>query len=369
MPLEVIGISGTRELSELSSGTGLAIDVDYLTRISQVHDEAGFDRVLVGFFATAPDGFAVSSHILSHTARLGVLLAQRAGFIQPTLLARKAATLDHLSGGGRVALHFITGGLDEADQRRDGDFLDHDQRYRRTGECMDVFRKVLTAEAPFDYEGEFYRFEGAFSTVKPLTCKGIPMYFGGASDAALEVGAQHADCYMGFAEPRSAVRERIELISKRAAEFGRQLRFSVSSRPILADTEEAAWARAEEIFAKSSAQAASRRSAGGGSRAGGARNPENSAVSSRRMLDFAERSDVYDERLWMKIANLTGAGGNSSALVGTPEQVAESLLRYSELGATTLLIRGFDPINDAREYGEKLIPLLRSGFKSRGLDS
>jgi alkanesulfonate monooxygenase len=367
MPLEVIGISGTRELSELASANGPAIDIEYLTRISQVHDEAGFDRVLVGFFGTAPDGFAVSSHILNHTKRLGVLCAQRPGFVQPTLLARKAATLDQLTGGGRVAIHFISGGLDEADQRRDGDFVDHDGRYRRTGECMEVFREVLTTEKPFDYEGEFYKFEGAYSTVKPATDRGIPMYFGGASPVAVRIGAQRADCYMGFAEPLAAAEERISLIREAAAEYGREVRFSISSRPILGDTEEEAWARADDIYERSAALVEERRRAGGGSRAGGARNSANTAVSSKRMLAFAEERDVYDERLWMKIANLTGAGGNSSAIVGAPEQVAEALLRYCDLGASTLLIRGFDPVNDAREYGEKLLPLLRDGYAARGL--
>ena len=57
--------------------------------------------------------------------------------------------------------------------------------------------------------------------------------------------------------------------------------------------------------------------------------------------------DVYDERLWMKVANLTGAAGNSTALVGTPEQVAEAMLRYYDIGITTLLLKGFDPLADA----------------------
>jgi alkanesulfonate monooxygenase len=74
---------------------------------------------------------------------------------------------------------------------------------------------------------------------------------------------------------------------------------------------------------------------------------------------------VYDERLWMKVANLTGAAGNSTALVGTPEQVAEAMLRYYDLGITTLLLKGFDPLADAVEFGEKLLPLVREGAQLR----
>jgi alkanesulfonate monooxygenase len=56
---------------------------------------------------------------------------------------------------------------------------------------------------------------------------------------------------------------------------------------------------------------------------------------------------------------LTGASGNSTGLVGTPEQVADALLDYYDLGVTTFLIRGFDPLEDAVAYGRDLIPLVR----------
>jgi alkanesulfonate monooxygenase len=78
----------------------------------------------------------------------------------------------------------------------------------------------------------------------------------------------------------------------------------------------------------------------------------------------AER-EVYDERLWMKVANLTGAAGNSTALVGTPEQVAEAMLRYYDLGCTTLLLKGFDPVPDALEFGKELLPMVREGVEHR----
>ena len=130
--------------------------------------------------------------------------AQRGpGFVAPTLVARKLATLDALAGGGRVAIHHITGG-DEADQQRDGDFADHDRRYARTAEFMDVLRRELTAPEPFDFDGEFYRFQGAISTVRPLHEGSIPIYFGGQSDAAVRVGGQHAPARRDGAGPCAA---------------------------------------------------------------------------------------------------------------------------------------------------------------------
>src|SRR5204863_4881454 len=145
-----------------------------------------FDRVLVGYGSTGPDGWSVTAYAASVTDRLGYLLAHRPGFVAPTLAARKAATLDQFING-RLALNIITGGSD-AEQQRDGDWLDHDTRYRRTDEYLDIIRRVWTSAQPFDYEGEFYRLSKAFSEVKTLQQPYVPLYFGGASGPALEVG-------------------------------------------------------------------------------------------------------------------------------------------------------------------------------------
>jgi alkanesulfonate monooxygenase len=114
MSTEILGMVGTKDASEIrgSYTDGPAVDADYLTRFARAHEDAGFDRVLIGYSASAPDGFAVASHVLNATSRLKVLIAHRPGFVQPTVVARKLATLDQLTGGGRVAIHHITGGSD-----------------------------------------------------------------------------------------------------------------------------------------------------------------------------------------------------------------------------------------------------------------
>src|SRR5207237_4374487 len=94
---------------------------------------------------------------------------------------------------------------------------------------------------------------------------------------------------------------------------------------------------------------------------------EDSSVGSARLRAAAEEADVHDTRLWTRVAAITGAAGNSTALVGTPEQVAEALMAYVDLGFDTLLMRGFEPLRDAVEYGRELIPLVREGAKQRAL--
>jgi alkanesulfonate monooxygenase len=171
----------------------------------------------------------------------------------------------------------------------------------------------------------------------------------------------------------------METINNAAAKVGRTLRYSLSLRPIIADTEEEAWEKAEWIAAETAAriELAKERMQGREDTyagLGGQRNATFSvdratsgttSVGRKRLIQMSADKDVYDERLWMKVANLTGAAGNSTALVGTPEQVAEAMLRYYDLGITTLLLKGFDPLADAIDFGRRLVPLLREGAATR----
>ena len=358
MSIEFIGMIGTRSASEIDSGAGVNasligghVDLEFLTRFAQAHEEAGFDRVLVGYGSTGPDGFGVAAYCASVTERLTYLIAHRPGFVQPTLAARKAATLDQLTRG-RIAIHIITGGND-AEMQRDGDFLTHDERYRRTDEYLDIMRMTWTSGEPFDYEGEFYRLKRAFADVKPYQQPHVPLYYGGMSGAALPVGAKHADCYMVWGEPVADVQSTMQEVGAAAAQHGKDPRFSISFRPILAANEEAAWEKARGYLDRILQLR------------GGLQqyNPQN--AGSQRLLKLADEADVHDERLWTGIARATGAAGNSTALVGTPDQVCESLLRYYDAGVTTILIRGFEPLPDAEEYGRELIPMVRAEVAKR----
>ncbi|HZO32751.1 MAG TPA: LLM class flavin-dependent oxidoreductase [Chloroflexota bacterium] len=350
MPVDFIGMISHRLASEVIPPRGPIFDHGFIRDFAQAHERAGFDRVLIGYYSNAPDGFLVAALAAASTERLGLLLAHRPGFVSPTVAARKLATLDHLSQG-RLALHCISGGSD-VDQKKDGDYVGHDERYQRTDEYLEILKRVWTSETPVDYAGTFYRFEGALSDVRPLQQPHIPIYFGGMSDAAVEVGAKHAETYMVWGEPLADVRATIAKVRAAAARYGRTPRFSVSVRPILGPTEEAAWARARGILETI-----------GINRDVPPVRPQ--SIGSQRLLDAAARSEVHDRCLWTPIAAATGARGNTTALVGTPETVAAALVDYYEAGATTLLIRGFDPLNDVIQWGEQLLPLVHAEVARR----
>ena len=364
MPLDVIGMIGVSPPKDDSTVHVIegGLSRQFLEDFSRAHDEAGFDLVLVGYTSTSADGWSVATHAASVTERLGYLVAHRPGFVAPTLAARKAATFDQLSGG-RFALHIIAGASDK-DNQRDGDYLPKAERYARAGEYIDVMRRTWTSTEPFDHDGPYYRFSNVRADVQPLQQPSPPVFFGGSSEEALEMGAQRCDVYAIYAEPRAAVAERFDDFRRRAAAYGRTPRFSVSVRPILGDTEGEAWDRAHRILGGIEAAGTDKLTVAGSHRG----KPYDHG--GERMLGYAAASDVHDERLWLKIAEATGAPGNTSCLVGTPEQVADAILSYYRLGIPAdggvsdvgyVLIRGFDPFNDAVDFGRELIPRIKQG--------
>jgi alkanesulfonate monooxygenase len=350
MSLEFIGMIQPRLQSEIHpADKSIVLDKAYLKDFAQAHEAAGFNRVLIGYYADAPDGFQVAGYVAAHTQRLGLLLAHRPGFVAPTVAARALATLDHVSDG-RLAVHIISGG-DDADQRRDGDYLNKEERYARTEEYVSVLKAIWTGQGGIDHHGRFYQFENAATAVRCVQTPHIPIYFGGASQAAIDVSARHADVFALWGETYAQVKEITARVQAAAAAQCRKIRFSLSFRPILAATEEAAWARAAKILETT-------KRVGGQGWLG----PNNGAPAnegSRRLLEAAAQGERLDRCLWTGIAAATGARGNTTALVGTPETVAQALLDYWKLGVSTFLIRGFDPLEDATAYGETLLPLTR----------
>jgi alkanesulfonate monooxygenase len=365
MPVEFIGYLGTQEVSEIIPPSGSVIDTDYVHTVALAHEAGGFDRVLMAHSSASPDAVVTAAQVFADTRRLSVLLAHRPGFVSPTLAARTLATLDHFSKG-RIAVHIISGG-DDADQRRDGDYLNHDQRYERTAEYLDIVKRIWRSDTPIDHEGNHYRFSQAYSSVKPLQKPHVPIYFGGSSDAAIRVAARYADVYALWGESLSQVSDTIARVRAAAAAYGRaeHIRFSLSLRPILGRTEVEAWARADEILTAAKSLQGDVGFEKSAMRLFEKRKSPPANVGSQRLLETAAQGKVVDKRLWTEIAGLTGAKGNSTSLVGTPDQVVESLLAYYDLGVTTFLIRGFNPLRDAIDYGYHIIPRVRAAIAQR----
>ena len=361
MPVDFLGIATTSNGSETQVPTTAPFDLRYLERIVRAHEDNGWTRVLFAYGSSGPEPSVLAAHAAARLDSIELLLAHRPNVSYPTFAAKSFATLDQLSGG-RLSVHFITGGNDH-EQQREGDTLTKDQRYARTQEYIQIVKKAWTSAEPFDHDGEFYQFRDFVLDAKAVDGRSPTISFGGSSDAAYRVGAAEADIYAVWGEPLDRTAEQIARIRREAAAAGRTTppRIHAAFRPIIAPTEELAWEKAHRILGAIEA----RKAAAGGvlSRRHPIDKPEN--AGSQRLLEIAAQGDRFDSVLWTATAKATGGAGNSNALVGTPEQVAEALLAYYDLGVSVISARGYDLLDDAIDFGRYVIPLVREGVAAR----
>ncbi|UXY51095.1 LLM class flavin-dependent oxidoreductase [Pseudomonas tohonis] len=358
MSIEFVGMIFPRQWSETRGPRTGDFDLEFLRNHARAHEHAGFDRVLIASGPGSADSLQIAAYAAAQTERLGFMIAHRPALTAPTVAARAFATLDHTTGGGRIRLHAITGITAEP---QEGDtLLDKTERYKRTDEYLEIVRRTWTAEEPFDFDGQYFQIKGAFSPVKPLQQPHIPISFGGSSDIAYQIAVKHADLYALWGEPLGGVAEQIAKLKAAAKAAGVAApRVSLSVRLILGATEEQAWQRAEQILAQIKANPQFAEGSPWQKRIKG--------TGSERLLAAAAAGDRHDRALWMPTATAVGAYGDTTALVGTPETVAEALLDYIDLGITTFLNRGYDPYFDTVDYGRWIIPAVREEARRREL--
>jgi len=294
---------------------------------------------------TCQDAWQASAVVAGRTEKLKFLVAMRPGFVAPTLAAKMSNTLDQLTGG-RVLINVVTGGY-PAELAADGDFMEHDDRYARTQEFMQVVRKAWTEEDRWDHDGNYYRIEGGNVFPRPYQRPYPPFYFGGASEAAKKVGAEETDVYLLWGETLPMVRERIADMRARATAVGRTLRFGMRIHVVVRETEAEAWAAADELIAHipEGFQAAmdkvlSRTDSEGEKRQQGMRK---------------ETEDlVIGPNLW------TGIGkarvGVGAAIVGSGESVAARFKEYVDEGIETFILSGYPHLEEAQRFGKYVMP-------------
>ncbi|MBW8730765.1 MAG: LLM class flavin-dependent oxidoreductase [Terrabacter sp.] len=362
MPVEFLGIAANHDGTETRARSAGALDLPYAVKLARAHEDNGWDRVLFAYHSGSPDPALVAAHVAAHTERLNLVVAHRPNTAYPTLTAKTFATLDHISTG-RFEVHVITGGS-TADQAAEGDHLDKDARYARTREFIQILKQAWTSDEPFDFDGEHYRFENFLADIKPLQTPRPRISFGGSSPAAYAVGAQEADVFALWGEPLAGTAEQIETIRAAAAAAGRPLpTVQVAFRPILGATDELAWEKAERTLGDIRAHQAGAVSASRGRLRRSGSQPEN--AGSQRLLAAAEAGERHDRALWTATSAATGGGGNSTALVGTPETVAAALLDYYDLGVRIFSARGYHLYDDAVDLGRHVIPLVREEVARR----
>ena len=339
MHVEFIGYIG--------AGTGeAAIDPQYVREMTRLHEDTGYDTVLIGYGPDSPDPFQVAGYAAMHSNRIRLLLAHRAGVVFPTVAARMIASLDHFTGG-RVSMNLVPGGTFDIDPQRDGDYLPKDERYARTGEYLHIIKTVWTSTSTFSHNGTYYRFDDYQPRVRPLQQPWVPFYVAGSSATAQAVAGAEADHYAFYGEPLERTAEIVASVRTAAASVGRTAgpgfvaRFTV----ILGDDDGHAWERARQHV----------RNAGTPADPGVLNSEGNS-----RLRAAARTSEHHDRALWTVPI---GKWGNIlNALVGSPRTVAAALLDYIRLGVTGFRIGGIAGPEDTMTIGRELIPLVRSAL-------
>jgi alkanesulfonate monooxygenase len=332
----------------------------YLRDVAMAADRLGYFGVLMPTGAHCADAWITAASIAPFTERLRLLVALRPGLTAPAEAVRQAAALDRLSNG-RALLNVVTGGSPQA-LAGDGLFLDHTERYEQTEEFLSIWRRLALGEQ-VTHQGKHLSIKNGRLLYPFVQKPHAPVYFGGSSDIARQIAAEHVDVYLAWGEPVHQLKEVFEDVRARAAKLGRKIRFGVRLHIIVRETEGEAWDAANEVikYVSDDAIAAFQDAMAKGS----------DSVGQARMsaLHGGSRANLeISPNLWAGIGLVrTGAG---TALVGDPDTIAERLQEYADIGVDTIVASGYPHLEEAYRVAELLFPKLnlRHPTLETGLD-
>ena len=342
--------------SPIGAGVPREPDIDYLAQVAQAAERLGFRAVLTPTGTWCQDSWITTAALLARTRTLKFLVAFRPDALTPTLAAQLAATYQRVSGG-RLLLNIVTGG-DPVEQARFGDYLDHDQRYERTDEFLAIVREIWTGRR-VDFTGRHYQIKDATTFAAPDPVP--PVFFGGSSDAALEVAAKRADVHLTWGEPPGPVAAQIARLRELADRAGRTVRFGIRLHTISRDTSAEAWAVAQRLYEQIDPEAV---------RQSQARLVALDGVGQRHMVELHggalgsdARSLEVSPNLWAGVGLVRGGAG--TALVGSYTEVADRIEEYHSVGIDEFILSGYPHLEEAYWFGEGVRPeLARRGLLS-----
>ncbi|MET7461327.1 LLM class flavin-dependent oxidoreductase [Nonomuraea sp. NPDC005501] len=386
---------------------------DYMAEVARAAEESGFVGGLLPNFPHTDDPWAAAATLARETTSYRFMVAFQPGFLHPVQAARMTATLQRATGG-RIVYNVISGGGGPA-QLWWGDKVDHDDRYARTSEFLDVLKGVWAGG--HTHHGRFYQVENA-GLPEELAGQPFPeIFFSGSSPAAIAAAGRHADYYLSWLEPFEALKEKFDAVR---AHSDTPPRFAVRVDLLARESEEEAWeeirqgwqARPSTAHNDRQGTPAAVHSAGAGvpqdsagsrqdsasagpNPAGGRQdssdagpNPaavrqdstdagpnsaavvpgsagrqQGDSVGVRRSRSFL--ADVGDDYRRLEVAPNVWGGfgalrdGPAFGLVGDYRQVAERLDQLLDLGVDAFILAGIPHLEEARRVGRHVLPLLK----------
>ncbi|MBJ7477075.1 dimethylsulfone monooxygenase SfnG [Rhodococcus sp. (in: high G+C Gram-positive bacteria)] len=343
----VPNVSGGLVTSDIEQRTSW--DYEYNKKLAQTAENNGFEYALsqVRYEASYGAEFqhestSFSLALLLATEKLKVIAAVHPGLWQPAVLAKLGATADHLSNG-RFAVNVVSGWFKDEFTHLGEPWLEHDERYRRSAEFLQVLRKIWT-EDDVDFRGDFYRIHDFTLKPKPLNTPERPnpeLFQGGNSAAARENAGRYSDWYFSNGKDYDGVTEQLVDVRRVARENDREVKFGLNGFIIARDTEAEAKDTLREIIAKANRPAVE-----------GFKNAVQQAGASTASKDGMWADSTFEDLVQYN-------DGFRSQLIGTPEQIAHRIVEYRRRGVD-LILGGFLHFQEEIEYfGAKVLPLVR----------
>ncbi|MCT6734994.1 MULTISPECIES: dimethylsulfone monooxygenase SfnG [Rhodococcus erythropolis group] len=343
----VPNVSGGLVTSDIEQRTSW--DYEYNKKLAQTAENNGFEYALsqVRYEASYGAEFqhestSFSLALLLATEKLKVIAAVHPGLWQPAVLAKLGATADHLSNG-RFAVNVVSGWFKDEFTHLGEPWLEHDERYRRSAEFLQVLRKIWT-EDDVDFRGDFYRIHDFTLKPKPVNTPERPnpeLFQGGNSAAARENAGRYSDWYFSNGKDYDGVTEQLVDVRRVARENDREVKFGLNGFIIARDTEAEAKDTLREIIAKANRPAVE-----------GFKNAVQQAGASTASKDGMWADSTFEDLVQYN-------DGFRSQLIGTPEQIAHRIVEYRRRGVD-LILGGFLHFQEEIEYfGAKVLPLVR----------
>lgn len=325
----------------------------YLRKVVEAAEDAGYAGMLIptrfsnGLFEEAApiaETWTMAAALAAVSERIRFLVAVRPGFVQTGLFAQMAATFAELSGG-RLDLNVVPGGI-QGDMERLGERASHDDRYARAEEFIIACRRLWETGGPVDFEGDYVGLLGALCPRLPASLS-PRVYTGGASTRALALAGRYSDVLLCWIEPIEAM---VALVQRARAQFaaaGRRPAFGLRTHLVVRDSEEEAWAAAEELLSRVDPRVEAQRA-----RAVVGTAMVGAAAQARRVAD-----DRPGGRLWNGISRVRVNLG--TAIVGDPEQVADELVGYWQAGFDEFILSGFPHLEECVRVARDVLPMVR----------
>jgi alkanesulfonate monooxygenase len=292
--------------------------------------------------------------MVARSKSMRMLVAARPSYINPVLLAKMISAFDQLSGG-RICINLIAG-QSEAENASEGIKWGKEERYEIMDEEVSILKALWTTRGPVDFEGKFHQLKGAQIRPYPLQKPYPRFYLGGGSRQAWEISAKHSDVHLFWGDTYDRIRANMAEIRGMAAAHGRAdaIGFGMRLQLVCRETEKEAWDFAHGLVANASERQKAFRATHFAT-----------SLANRRVTELAASGDVIERNLWTGITQVRPGAG--IAIVGTPEQVADTLQDFIDLGCHSFCLSGYLHDEEAERFGRWVMPILRERNRQRML--